>query len=234
LRKREITQLKEQLISTISHELRTPLSVISVTSSVLEKYRDRLTSEQQSERLHGIMAQVRRLDEMLDQVSTLSKAHRGFLQFEPQAVEVIGLLRKVISEMQVHLQTGQQLNLDVDETIGLVHLDERLIWHVLVNLISNAIKYSPDGGVISLNVSQDDNFLMINVQDEGIGIPESDLKNLFEPFQRAGNVGGIGGTGLGLSIVKEIVGLHHGSISCASQEGFGTTFTIHIPVTRAA
>jgi hypothetical protein len=233
-KEKDLTQLREQLISMISHELRTPLSVISVTSSVLEKHMDQLTPVQQADRLRTIMTQVKHLDEMLDQVSMLSKAHRGFLQYKPQQVEISRLCEQIIKEMQPPLSLGQQLELEIEPSIGLVSVDQRLLWHVLVNLISNAIKYSPNGGLISLKVNHSNKFVVIQVQDEGLGIPESELGNIFEPFYRADNVESIGGTGLGLSIVKEIIDLHHGSVACASREGYGTTFTIRIPIIEAA
>jgi len=105
---------------------------------------------------------------------------------------------------------------------------------IISNLMSNAVKYSPDGKIIRISLEEKDNNLIFKIQDQGIGIPEADLKHLFEPFHRADNVGSIAGTGLGLVITKESVELHGGTITVESQVNVGTIFTVTIPIASSA
>ena len=111
-------------------------------------------------------------------------------------------------------------------------MDEKLIRHILSNLLSNAIKYSPKGGKVHLECVCTQEALMFHVQDRGIGIPIADQARLFDPFQRASNVGTISGTGLGLAIVKKAVELHGGNITVNSELGVGTTFTVTLKLNR--
>jgi signal transduction histidine kinase len=110
-----------------------------------------------------------------------------------------------------------------------VPLDVKLMRQAVTNLLSNAVKYSPHGGIVKLHLVYEDQCVLIRVQDEGMGIPETDQKRLFDAFYRAGNVGNISGTGLGLPIVKRAVEAHKGTITVESKVGMGTTFTIGIP-----
>lgn len=111
-------------------------------------------------------------------------------------------------------------------------LDPTLMQLVVTNLLTNALKYTPDGSPIEFTVSVVDNLVRLHIHDNGIGIPAHELPHLYEPFHRAENVGRIGGTGLGLYITKQAVELHDGIILCESQVGEGTTFTVEFPVTR--
>jgi len=109
-------------------------------------------------------------------------------------------------------------------------MDEKLLRHILSNLISNAIKYSPQGGTVSFDVTCNADAVLFRISDQGIGIPEEDLPHLFESFYRAGNVGNVSGTGLGLSIVKRSVDRHGGIIEVESLPGKSTTFRVTIPL----
>ena len=109
-------------------------------------------------------------------------------------------------------------------------MDEKLLRHILTNLLSNAVKYSPQGGNVYFNLSSHNGEAIFQIKDEGIGIPPADLKQLFQSFHRAKNVGKIPGTGLGLAIVKQCVDLHAGTIDVSSEVGVGTTFTVKIPL----
>ena len=108
-------------------------------------------------------------------------------------------------------------------------IDPNLIRFIITNLVSNSVKYSPAGSSVNLELNNENDNIKIIVKDEGVGIPDFDKKNLFEPFHRGSNIGEIQGTGLGLSIVKKSVELHDGEINFISKEGKGTTFTVKIP-----
>ena len=116
------------------------------------------------------------------------------------------------------------------QSLKAVSLDKKLMRQIINNLLSNAVKYSPDSTPITLDLSKTDATLILQVSDRGIGIPEADLKHLFEPFHRAANVGTIAGTGLGLAITQESVEMHGGLLFVESQLGLGTTFTVQIPL----
>jgi signal transduction histidine kinase len=131
--------------------------------------------------------------------------------------------------MRTTTSDSQNLALRAEGDINAVQVDQELLRHILLNLISNAIKYSPDGGTITVTVVQEQLDIVIRVSDQGIGIPPKDQKRLFQPYQRASNTGSIKGTGLGLSIVKLCAEAHKGSVSVASQPGGGSTFTVVLP-----
>jgi len=132
---------------------------------------------------------------------------------------------------QIQLTTGQhhRVELRLPDTVDNVYMDSRLLQHILLNLLSNAAKYSPAGTRIALEISRDADQLVFVVSDEGIGIPAADQARLFEAFHRAPNAQGIQGTGLGLSIVKSSVDVHNGQISFVSTERAGSVFTVRLP-----
>jgi signal transduction histidine kinase len=140
------------------------------------------------------------------------------------------LVRSVLDEFESRTDIRHKLEYTVSEGSHEVELDRKLIRQIINNLVSNAIKYSPEGKVIRINLEYTASEVILKISDEGIGIPEADLRHLFEPFHRATNVGTISGTGLGLVITREAVELHSGTIGVESQQGVGTTFIIRIPI----
>ena len=224
-----LTKARARMFSIVAHEFRTPLTVIRTSNDLLQHYADRISDEMRQEKLTGIANQVRQLDQMIDEISLLSQANSGFLQYHPEPTDLHAFCEGLVNELS-DATHKHRLAVNVNTTERKVMLDRKLMHHALSNLISNAIKYSPKGGSISLKVSQVDNTLSFSVTDEGIGIPAEDLKHLFEPFARASNVGRIRGTGLGLSIVKEIARQHSGIVEVRSEIGRGSTFTVSLPV----
>ena len=142
------------------------------------------------------------------------------------------LCRSVIDEFQSRPDLTQRLIYSCDEQLHEVMLDKKLMRQTINNLVSNAIKYSAPDSSITISLEFENDTLILKVADQGIGIPEADLKHLFEPFHRAGNVGMISGTGLGMVITKELVDLHNGTITVESQIGIGTIFIVSIPLTK--
>ncbi len=231
-KEREVLELKEKFISTMSHEFRTPLSIILTTKSSLEKYYDRMTPERRKEHFQNIEDQVRYTTSLLDDVLKISEARSGTLHFSPSPLNLIAFSRHHFEQIQatdgVHHRFAFIHEGQLSDFMG----DEILLRHILVNLLSNAIKYSPEGGEVRLELKQAEDAVVIQISDEGIGIPEEDQKHLFEPFYRASNVKTIKGTGLGLAIVKESVTAHCGKITCQSEANTGTTFTVWLPMGR--
>lgn len=229
-RERELNELKTQFISRASHEFRTPLMMISMATDLLRAYNEQNASEKRSEKLDSIQQQVHHITLMLDELLTLSRAQElGNADLQWTDVELLTLCESVINELQGGIGASHQFEFYSSGHDFNLTADPRWLRRALVNLISNAIKYSENGSLIQINLTQTDSQLFIRVQDEGLGIPDDDQIRLFEPFHRASNVEHINGTGLGLSIVKQAAELHGGSISVQSKLGIGSAFTIILP-----
>jgi signal transduction histidine kinase len=154
------------------------------------------------------------------------------VEFNPLKLDLDALCRSVLDEFQSRADVHHRLDYTCAEGLQAVMLDRKLMRQIISNLVSNAIKYSPEDKPIVIDLAALDDALLLTIRDEGIGIPEADLKHLFEPFHRAANVGATSGTGLGLVITKEAVELHGGVIEVESQLDVGTTFTIRIPILK--
>ncbi len=232
-KERELVALREQFINTISHEFRTPLAVIQSSSDLLEHYRERLSVGHQIDHLREIKRQVRRMADMIEDVLKISKARAGKLKFRPALLNVNDFCRSLLSQVQRTASDKHRLVFTADADHQ-AYMDERLLTHILINLLTNAVKYSPEGGEVQLKLWADGDDLVFEVNDPGIGIPLEDQRQLFEPFHRAANVGDIEGSGLGLVVVKDSVMLHGGTLQFHSQPGHGTTFSVRLPRGRAA
>jgi PAS domain S-box-containing protein len=230
-KERELMQLKERFISIVSHEFRTPLTVIKTFTDLLRRYYQRLSPESIQEKLDGIAYQVKRMTQLMEDVLTLSRGHSGQLPFNPELTDVFHFCRDTVEHVRIADQGTHLFLIENHLSPGLqLRVDRRLLEHVLVNLLSNAAKYSPVGRQILVKLDQTVRNVQLVVQDEGMGISEADLKRLFEPFYRAESVSKIDGTGLGLAIVKQSVEAHGGVIECESKLGVGTTFTVTLPL----
>lgn len=221
---------KQQYFSMASHEFRTPLSVIQTSAEILQNYGHQLTEAKKEQGFQRIHAAVNSMSEMIDDILVLSDVDCNTLEFSPILLEVVSFCQETIEAVQWSGGLVCTLNLVAPDEPIYAYLDSKLLWHLLDNLLSNAIKYSPSGGEVSLTVSQTMNQVWLNVCDQGIGIPSEYSEMMFEPFQRAANVGKIPGTGLGLTIVKRAVDLHGGTIAVNSEIGRGTTFTVSLPI----
>jgi len=233
-KERELGELKTRFVSMASHEFRTPLATILAVTETLSAYRHKLEDAVIEQRLEKIREQVSHLRDVIDDVLQLAQIQARRVVFNPVRVDLDAMCRSVLDEFQSHPNIKHELVYTCDNGLHDAHLDKRLMRQIISNLMSNAVKYSPGGKTIRINLEKQDNKMVFKIQDQGIGIPEPDLKHLFEPFHRADNVGTISGTGLGLVITKESVELHGGSISVESQVNVGTTFTVEIPLSHEA
>lgn len=224
----ELGELKSRFVSMASHEFRTPLSAVLTSVALLEKY---TTSEQQDKRvrhLNRIRTSVRHLTDILEEFLSVGKIEEGKIVPTPSWVELPVLLREVMAETNSGRKTGQRTEL-LFADLPTLWLDASLLRKVLVNLLSNAFKYSGENTAVTLRASCHHNDLVISVQDQGIGISPEDQVHLFERFFRARNAVNLPGTGLGLYIIARYLELMGGSIGLQSQLGIGTTFTITVP-----
>ncbi|AFZ15377.1 multi-sensor signal transduction histidine kinase [Crinalium epipsammum PCC 9333] len=236
-KEKELNELKSRFISIASHELRNPLTTIMSASELLEYYSQDSHNDQKTSYIHLIRSSVNQMTELLDDVLMLAKSEAGKLLCTPQSFDLFNFCQELIEEMQFNASNHHTINFinDSAELGGLigsfiVYMDDKLLRHIFINLISNGIKYSPQGSVVDLHLKIEDEFVVFQVKDSGIGIPPEDIIKLFESFHRARNVGNIPGTGLGLVIVKNYVELHGGTIDVESEVGKGTKFLVKLPL----
>ncbi len=229
-REQFIAQQNARLISVISHEFRTPMTIMKSSSELMTKYHDRMTRDMLKEKVDRIGEQIDQLSEMLDEIDRLSRANRGFLDYQPEHTDISELCQSILDELSESIGSNHRLTYAPVKPGAQAVLDRKLLHHALTNLLANAIKYSDVKSAIHLSVKRVDEFWQFSVSDHGIGIPEEDQSNLFQPFARASNVGTIRGTGIGLSIVKEVAEYHQGWVDFHSELGVGSTFTLAIPV----
>lgn len=227
-KEKELGELKNRFISMASHEFRTPLTTILASAESLEHYRHRWDDSKILIYLHRIQKTVKHMNGLLDDVLTVGKANADKLSCTLAPLQLLDFCNELVSEHQLDESKQKRINFTYIGANKPVLADEKLLRHILSNLLSNALKYSPPSTQPKFTVNVTDSRVELSVSDQGIGIPEHDLKRLFEPFHRAANVGTIPGTGLGLAIVKKSVDAHGGSIEVESIEGNGTTFTIHL------
>ena len=228
-REKELSELKSRFTSMISHELRTPLASIQLSTDFLKHYPDRLTEETSLRHINKIQAQVRHLTHLLEDVLIFTKAEQVGLQLQLREVDLNAFCSEVAAEVRT---TNPEHEVEYVECPGnwSASVDTRLCRQAVMNLLTNAVKYSPEGSTITLTLAREEKDAIIRVTDQGIGIPEAELPHIFEVFYRAKNVDTIPGTGLGLAIVRQIAEAHHGFVYCESQSGVGTTFTLQLPV----
>lgn len=228
-KERDLNELKSRFVSMASHEFRTPLSTILSSTSLIDKYHAPEHDEKRQKHIRRIKSSVRNLTGILNDFLSVDKLEAGKISCSPSQFDVVQLAEDVVEEMQASLKAGQRVQLSHQGPDTNVFLDAQLLKNILINLISNAIKYSPESKAIFVRLSTHDFFLIIEVEDQGIGIPENEQNHMFERFFRAHNATNIQGTGLGLNIVKRYVDLMNGEMSFTSEEHHGTTFRISFP-----
>lgn len=225
-KEKELNQLKTRFVSMASHEFRTPLSSVQLSASLIEKYVQKPDPDSVIKHTGKIKNSVGQLTGILNDFLSLEKLEAGKTEAEFQEFDIVKFSEDLIEEMQMIAKQNQNIVYQHTGTVSLVNLDPALLKNSVINLISNAIKYSGENTFIEFNTELSDSGLVITVKDNGIGIPEEEQKNLFEPFFRAHNTGNIPGTGLGLNIVKRYVGLMGGEVLCKSAQNEGTTVTL--------
>ncbi len=224
---RELNELKSRFVSMASHEFRTPLSTILTSASLLEKYQLAEQQERREKHIKRIKSSVHNLTGILNDFLSLDKLETGAIDCKPVSFNIQDFLRDVIDQVSPTLRKGQEIVL-LHSGSDVIELDKHLLNNVLINLLSNASKYSDDGTDIFLTSRLNHSVLTLEVKDQGIGISTEDQKHLFERFFRANAVMNIQGTGLGLNIVKKYVELMGGDIKYTSELGQGTSFEIKL------
>ena len=227
----EINRMKNQFISTISHEFRTPLSIIFSSGELIDYYFDRLTKTQMKNYVDKIKSSVKRMNEMIENLILISKAENNKLTLIKSEIEIKTFCEGLIEETKSSTKKNGKITLLLHcEPSAIIKADEKILRHILINLLSNAAKYCVDNYEIDFEVSIDEKKIIFIIKDRGIGINEQDIPNLFKAFYRAGNTGKIPGNGLGLSIAKKFVDIHNGEIFVESESGSNTKFSVSIPI----
>jgi signal transduction histidine kinase len=230
LKEQELSELKSRFLSTTSHEFRTPLTTVLSSSEMLERYWHKWSEETQFTHLHRIQNAVKQMTQMLHDVLTLSQAEAGKLEFNPEPLDLEQFCSELVEDLQLSDGERHTIAFESECQDVLAILDAKLLRHILTNLLTNALKYSPNGTTVRFSVIYQEREAIFQIQDQGIGIPKEDTKCLFDSFYRATNVGTIQGTGLGLAIVKQCVDIYKGKIAVDSVVGKGTTFTVTLPL----
>lgn len=225
-KEKELNQLKTRFVSMASHEFRTPLSSVQLSASLIEKYAEKPDTANIVKHTGKIKNSVGQLTGILNDFLSLEKLEAGKTNAEFQEFDVVKFSEDLIEEMQMITKQNQVIVYQHTGISSNIKLDPALLKNSVINLISNAIKYSGENTFIEFITELNDSELTITVKDNGIGIPQDEQKNLFEPFFRAHNTGNIPGTGLGLNIVKRYVELMGGTVLCKSAQDKGTTITL--------
>jgi PAS domain S-box-containing protein len=229
-KEKQLNELKSRFMSIASHEFRTPLSTVLSSASLLSKYT--LTDDQAKRERHieKIKSSVRNLNGLLEDFLSLGKLEEGKITIQSEEFDIEEFMFSVVEEMTTLLKTNQHLSVN-HKGFSKAVSDKRLIKNILINLITNAIKFSDEGTPIQVDVSVEEKSISFKVKDQGIGIPKDEFEHLFSSFYRARNATNIQGTGLGLHIVKRYLELLKGEIQVETEVGNGSTFTIHLPQT---
>ncbi len=229
LKEKELGELKSRFVSTASHQFRTPLTVIQSNIGLLEMQSEKMNSEYVEiiDKIVGrVKREVKRMTNIMNEVLILGKISSGVVTPVFKAVSVVSVCNRVIKQHNQIQEDSRSATIEVTGSEKAVMLDENLFEQAVSNMISNAFKYSKGSEAPSLSIAFQDNDVMIEVRDKGMGIPENDLKNLFTPFYRASNVLDIPGNGLGTSIMKEYIELNKGTLNAESTLNKGTSFSI--------
>ena len=229
-----LTLLQRNFVAMASHEFRTPLAIIDGHTQRLISMRDRLTTEELAERARKIRSMVRRMTQLIDNLIGSARLvdARIDLYYHPTPVDLTSLVRE-ICQLQRELTPDARIREQIQAQPLLVRGDASLLSQLFSNLVSNAVKYSPDGGLIRVIADREGTQIAVVIEDHGIGIPEADRERVFERYYRGSNTSGIGGSGVGLSLVRTMVDLHKGTIALDTREGKGSRFTIRLPISNA-
>lgn len=228
-KEKELNKIKSRLLSMASHEFRTPLSTIQLSTALLQRYVESINNPKIETHILKIKSAIVNLTAILNDFLLLEKTESNKITLEISTFNLQDFIKEIIGELKLLTKKKQKIISIRNTEIILVKLDKNLLKNCIINLVSNAIKYSGEETEIELSTSITDTMVTINVKDNGIGIPEEDHKHLFEAFFRAHNTGNIPGTGLGLHIVSRYVSLMNGTISFQSTVDKGTLFTIELP-----
>ena len=228
-KERELGELKSRFVSMASHEFRTPLSTILSSANLIARQNEPGKEEQRLKNVERIKSSVKNLVDILNEFLSLGRLEEGKVSVNPEAFDLLTFMEAIVQELEHAQKPGQQVRIDAQPTTIPVKLDKQFVRNIFLNLLSNALKYSPEGKPVDIILKPQPTSIQVQIADQGVGIPEDEHKHLFDLFFRARNATNIQGTGLGLPIVKKYIALMQGDIAVESQVEQGTTFTVTLP-----
>ncbi|MEH7333796.1 ATP-binding protein [Neobacillus drentensis] len=230
-KEKQLEKMRRDFIANVSHELRTPISMLQgYSEAIVDDIAE--SQEEKKEMAKVIYDESLRMGRLVNELLDLARMEAGHIQLTIDEINISSFINRIIHKFQGLAKDNEiQLHADIDIGISVVFFDPDRIEQVLTNLIDNAIRHTPKGGSVRLNVTSEEKGILIEVKDSGSGIPEEDLPFVFERFYKAdkARTRGRAGTGLGLAIAKNIIDAHRGHISVQSKIGQGTTFSFHLP-----
>lgn len=231
-RQNDVLKLKDEFLFVAAHELRTPVTSIRWS---LESVSDRKMSEDIRQAFEDAMNASKNLSTLVEDLLNMARLDARRIPFKKEFVNLVEAARSALRELEP-IASKRKVKLDIEQPEGLVPMalaDERRVNEVLVNLVSNAVKYNRPGGHVTVRISREEPYMRYDVVDDGPGIPQEEQHHLFEKFWRAKTASGVEGSGLGLFITKRLVEGMNGVISFESAAGKGTTFTVRLPVAKS-
>ena len=234
-KERQLSEMKTRFISVTSHEFRTPMAAILGTVELLHNHLDRLAPAKRNEMFARITKSLHHMTEMLEDILLLNRLDAGRVKVSLAPSNLQLFVPSVLEEVRLGNRDGHRFAFECEGEAAHVATDTNLLHHILSNLLTNAARYSPEGSVVTTRLQIEPARVVLSVEDQGMGVPETDRARIFEVFERGSNVGNIKGTGLGLSIVKRMTLALGGSISHAvGTDGRGSRFTLELPRPAAA
>lgn len=229
-KEKELNEMKSKMITSVSHEFRTPLATIVSSTELLEMHIKKeysKISQRTAELFSNIYDESERISDMLRNFLVMGRFEENQMPFKPKETDILALIERIIKTRFNSKYGDTKVKLKVKNKPHLANLDPSLVWHIFSNLVSNAIKYSAEDSQVFVELEFLEEEFSLSVKDNGIGIPEDDLQNIFQSFYRAGNSDQHGGYGLGLAIVERFVQMHNGRIEVSSKVGKGSKFKIY-------
>jgi signal transduction histidine kinase len=231
LKAQEINHFQSELMSMFSHDFRSPLTTVLSCTELLQNRSDRLSEDKKIYLFQMLRSASKNMVQLLDEVLLVGQTDADSFNCNLIPLDLELFCLELVEQLQFNADKKQiKIVFNAQGEIKQTAWDESLLRHILGNLLANAIKYSSENSKVKFDLIPQAQTMIFRIQDWGIGIPTEDHQRLFEPFQRASNVGKIPGTGLGLAIVKSCVETHQGQIKIDSQEGKGTTATVTLPL----
>jgi len=228
-KEREYNALQQEFVSMASHEFRTPLAIIDGTAQRVARRRDIVEAGEIGRRMDTIRQEVQRLTGLVDSTLNVGRLDAGKLELNPCRCDLAAILRAVCARQQ-NVSRGHKILLELDQAPPAIWADPAHLDNIFTNLVSNAVKYSPNDPRIEIGAEHDDATATVWIRDYGIGIPEEEAPKLFQKYFRASTAQGLAGTGIGLHMVKHLVELHAGHVELESKVGAGSLFRVVLPI----
>ena len=228
-KEKKLNDMKTNFISMVSHEYRTPLTVIKTSAYLLEKFYNLNNYEDFARYLSLITTSANHMALLMDDTLEIGRLTSGRSNMEFEILNLNAIIKDIIKITEISDNNQHKITLTENYSENSIKSDSKMIYQIFVNLLSNACKYSPENSEVRIDIIRNNSDIQIDIKDNGIGIPENDLKYIFEPFFRASNVGFTQGTGLGMSIVKNSIDAIKAEIKVNSYPEAGSTFSVFLP-----